>query len=115
MEKSAREPVTIPTADAAPRTTNLCGNLVPAERSEPSNRLRQSTCFIRSPFLLLRLPKRQAGGFDHGYLGNGSYPCGRHCRLVDPLRNAPRHASFDRRRGGAAVGWWAGGGGFGRA
>jgi hypothetical protein len=28
MEKSAREPVTVPTADAAPRTTNLCGNLV---------------------------------------------------------------------------------------
>src|SRR5882762_7309212 len=41
-KKSAREPVTIPTADAAPRPTNLCGNLVPAERSEASNRLRQS-------------------------------------------------------------------------
>src|SRR5258708_1978480 len=41
-KKSAREPFIIPTADAAPRTTNLCGNLVPGERSEPSNRLRQS-------------------------------------------------------------------------
>src|SRR5258708_863326 len=53
MEKSALEPVTIPTADAATRTTNLCGNLVPAERSEPSNRLRHLTWLYQFRFFAL--------------------------------------------------------------
>src|SRR5258708_37149221 len=106
-KKSAREPVTLPSADAAPRTTNLCGNLVPAERSEPSNRLRQSNIALAVPLFC----SCAYGRFRYrGYLGNGSYPCGRHCGLVYPLRHTRRRAGFGSRRGGAAVGGWPSGG-----
>jgi hypothetical protein len=58
------------------------------------------------PFCAWACRSARAGGFDRGYLGNGSCPRWWHCRPVDPLRYTRRHAGFGRRRSSAAVGWW---------